>query len=190
MRTVDEYVALPWSVRGRAVRERPEDKPYYLITIDEMSGFSVVCDSRPEAEAIFPIVLREYIEATLDSGHRPSVPATTRKGSTTWSGTEGDDARIGEHIALPWSLEGRAIRDAEGEEPYYVITIRELPGFSVVGETRREALAELEIALGAYLSGVLAEGFDLQVPEPRLLALEFPDRQGGARKLTRRGTDS
>lgn len=179
MRTVDEYLALPWSVRGRGVREAPDADPYYLITIDEMSGFSVVCDSRTEAESIFPIVLREYIEATLDSGHRPVVPAATRKEGATWSGSEGDDARIGEHMALPWSLEGRAIRDAEGEEPYYVITIRELPGFSVVGETRREALAELEIALATYLSGVLAEGFDIKVPEPRLLASEFPDREEG-----------
>ncbi|HEX8317053.1 type II toxin-antitoxin system HicB family antitoxin [Longimicrobium sp.] len=178
MRTVDEYLALPWSVRGRGVREAPDAEPYYLITIDEMSGFSVVCDSRTEAESIFPIVLREYIEATLDCGHRPVVPLAIRKEGATWSGSQ-DDARVGEHMALPWSLEGRAIRDAEGEEPYYVITIRELPGFSVVGETRREALAELEIALATHLSGVLADGFDIKVPEPRLLASEFPDREDG-----------
>jgi predicted RNase H-like HicB family nuclease len=179
MRTVDEYLSLPWTVRGRGVRETPDDDPYYLITIDEMSGFSVVGDSRTEAEALYPIVLREYIEATLDSGHEPFLPAATHKESAARSGSVGDDAWIGEHMALPWSLEGRAIRDAEGEEPYYVITIRELPGFSVVGETRREALAELEIALGAYLSGVLEAGFDLQVPEPRLLASELSDREDG-----------
>jgi hypothetical protein len=75
MMTVDEYVALPWTVHGRGVRDRPDRNLYYLITIDEMPAFSVVADSRLEAEAIFPIVLREFIEATLEIGHVPPVPA-------------------------------------------------------------------------------------------------------------------
>lgn len=74
MMTVDEYVALPWTVHGRGVRERPEWDAYYLITIEEMSGFSVVADTRLEAEALFPIVLREYLEVSLETGHPPTVP--------------------------------------------------------------------------------------------------------------------
>jgi hypothetical protein len=74
MMTVDEYVALPWTVHGRAVREQPDSKPYYLITIDEMPAFSVVARTRLEAQGIFPIVLREFIEATLDLGHEPPLP--------------------------------------------------------------------------------------------------------------------
>jgi predicted RNase H-like HicB family nuclease len=82
---------------------------------------------------------------------------------------------VEEYVGLPWSVHGRGVREAPDADSYYVITIRELPGFSVVGHTRREALAELEVALGTYLSGVLAEGFEVQVPEPRLLDSEFPD---------------
>lgn len=74
MMTVEEFVALPWTVHGRMVREAPGERPYYLITIEEMSGFSVVADTRLEAEALFPIVLREYLEVSLETGHPPTVP--------------------------------------------------------------------------------------------------------------------
>ncbi|HEY0151845.1 MAG TPA: hypothetical protein VGB92_07605 [Longimicrobium sp.] len=73
--SVDEYVSLPWTVHGRAVRESAEDAPYYLVTIEEMPGFSVVADTATEARALFPIVLREYIEAMLGSGRTVPVPA-------------------------------------------------------------------------------------------------------------------
>ncbi|HEY0025669.1 MAG TPA: hypothetical protein VGB24_22470 [Longimicrobium sp.] len=78
MMTVDEYVALPWTVHGRMVREAPGERPYYLITIDEMDGFSVVASSRAAAEELFPIVLREHIEAWLESGHVPPIPGPSR----------------------------------------------------------------------------------------------------------------
>ena len=73
--TVNEYEALPWTVHGRAVRETPGEPPYYLVTIEELEGFSVVAATRPEAEALLPIVLREYLVAAVESGHAPPVPA-------------------------------------------------------------------------------------------------------------------
>lgn len=79
MMTVDEYVALPWTVHGRMVREAPGERPYYLITIDEMDGFSVVASFRAVAEELFPIVLREHIEAWLESGHVPPIPAPVQQ---------------------------------------------------------------------------------------------------------------
>jgi predicted RNase H-like HicB family nuclease len=74
--TVNEYEALPWTIHGRAVRETADDAPYYLVTIEELEGFSVVAETRAEAEAILPTVLREYLAATVESGHAPPVPAT------------------------------------------------------------------------------------------------------------------
>jgi hypothetical protein len=74
MMTVDEYVALPWTVYGRPVREDPDSEPYYLITVAEMPPFSVVARTRLEAQAIFPIVLREFLETTLELGHEPPLP--------------------------------------------------------------------------------------------------------------------
>jgi hypothetical protein len=79
MMTVDEYVALPWTVHGRMVREAPGERPYYLITINEMDGLSVVASSRAAAEELFPIVLREHIEAWLESGHLPPTPGPSRE---------------------------------------------------------------------------------------------------------------
>jgi predicted RNase H-like HicB family nuclease len=72
--TVDEHVALPWTVHGRAVREAPEDAPYYLVTIEEMPGFSIVATTRAEAEGMYPAELREYIEAMVESGRAVPVP--------------------------------------------------------------------------------------------------------------------
>jgi len=73
--TIEEYQALPWTVHGRAVREAAGDEPYYLVTIEELEGFSVVAESRAGAEAIFPVVLREYLAAAVESGNAPAVPA-------------------------------------------------------------------------------------------------------------------
>ncbi|HEY0153611.1 MAG TPA: hypothetical protein VGB92_16505 [Longimicrobium sp.] len=46
--TIDEYHALPWTVHERA---------------------------GAQAEALFPVVLKEYIAAAGESGHAPAVPA-------------------------------------------------------------------------------------------------------------------
>jgi predicted RNase H-like HicB family nuclease len=73
--TVTEYEALPWTIHGRAVRETPKDAPYYLVTIEELEGFSVVAATRAEAEALLPVVLREYLAAAVESGYTPPVPA-------------------------------------------------------------------------------------------------------------------
>ncbi len=73
--TISEYEALPWTVNGRAVREAPGEASYYLMTVEELEGFSVVADTRAEAESLFPAVLREYLAAAVESGHAPPVPA-------------------------------------------------------------------------------------------------------------------
>ena len=73
--TLEQYEALPWTVHGRAVRESDGDAPYYLVTIEELEGFSVVAETRTEAEELFPAVLREYLAAAVESGNAPPVPA-------------------------------------------------------------------------------------------------------------------
>ena len=72
---ISEYESLPWTVHGRAVREAPDEEPYYLMTIEELEGFSVVADTRGEAESLFPTVLREYLAAAVESGSSPPIPA-------------------------------------------------------------------------------------------------------------------
>lgn len=84
---------------------------------------------------------------------------------------------LAEYIALPWTIRGRGIRDADGEPAYYVVSIDELPGFSVVGGTRVEALSELELGLRVYLEGVLAAGFPPELPESKLLTSELAHRE-------------
>lgn len=71
MKTRAEYLALPWTVHGRW---HAEEGGYYLITIEELPGFSVVGDTRLQAEHEFPAVLEEYLRACLDSGHTPPEP--------------------------------------------------------------------------------------------------------------------
>lgn len=73
--TIEDYQALPWTVHGRAVRETAGEDPYYLVTVEELEGFSVVAETRAEAEALFPVVLREYLAAAVESGNAPPVPA-------------------------------------------------------------------------------------------------------------------
>jgi predicted RNase H-like HicB family nuclease len=84
---------------------------------------------------------------------------------------------LAEYIALPWTIRGRGIRDADGEPAYYVVSIDQLPGFSVVGDSRVEAVAQLELGLRVYLEGVLAAGFAPELPRPGLLASEMADRE-------------
>lgn len=57
------------------MREAAGDEPYYLVTVDELEGFSVVAETRSEAEALFPVVLTEYLAAAVESGNVPPVPA-------------------------------------------------------------------------------------------------------------------
>lgn len=73
--TLEEYEALPWTVHGRAVRESSDDVPYYLVTVEELEGFSVVAATRAEAEELFPFILREYLAAMVELGSAPPVPA-------------------------------------------------------------------------------------------------------------------
>lgn len=73
--TIEEYQGLPWTVHGRAVREKEGDEPYYLVTIEELEGFSVVAETRAQAEALSPVVLKEYLAAAMESGNAPPVPA-------------------------------------------------------------------------------------------------------------------
>lgn len=84
---------------------------------------------------------------------------------------------LAQYIALPWTIRGRGIRDADGEPAYYVVSIDELPGFSVVGDTRVEAIAELELGLRVYLEGVLAAGFTPELPQPGLLPCVVANRE-------------
>ncbi len=72
MNKLDYYLSLPWTVQGRWI---PEDDGYYLITITEMPGFSVVGATRAEAEQLFSGVLHDYLAAYLESGQQPPVPA-------------------------------------------------------------------------------------------------------------------
>lgn len=43
--------------------------------LEELEGFSVVAETRAEAEALFPVVLKEYLAAAVESGNAPAVPA-------------------------------------------------------------------------------------------------------------------
>lgn len=72
MKTLADYRALPWTVQGRWVTN---EGGYYLITIAELPRFSVVGDTRAEAEAEFPAVLDDYLEACIESGFEPVEPA-------------------------------------------------------------------------------------------------------------------
>ena len=46
-----------------------------MITVEELPGFSVVGDTRDEAEQEFPAVLEEYLQACLAFGNTPPEPA-------------------------------------------------------------------------------------------------------------------
>lgn len=70
-----DYLPLPWTVRGRAMRDEGDGSLYYLITIEELPGFSAVGDTRVEAQSGFPDALEVYLAAALENGERPRLPA-------------------------------------------------------------------------------------------------------------------
>lgn len=73
--TLNDYLALPWTVHGRGMRDGGDGSPYYLFTIEELPGFSAVGDTRAEAEAEFTDALETYLSAALENGEYPRLPA-------------------------------------------------------------------------------------------------------------------
>lgn len=73
--TLRDYLAQPWTVHGRAMRDEGDGSLYYLITSEELPGFSALGDTRAEAESEFPAALKTYLAAALENGERPRLPA-------------------------------------------------------------------------------------------------------------------
>lgn len=73
MKTLSEYRALPWTVHGRGCEEGGER--FYLITIEELPGFSVAEESRLAAEREFAAVLDAYLAAAVAAGAEIPEPA-------------------------------------------------------------------------------------------------------------------
>jgi predicted RNase H-like HicB family nuclease len=71
---LNDYLAVPWTMHGRAMRDDGDGSLYYVITIEELPGFSSVGDTRAEAEAEFADALETYLEAALENGERPRLP--------------------------------------------------------------------------------------------------------------------
>ena len=72
--TLRDYLALPWTVHGRAMRDDGDGSLYYLFTIEELPGFSAVGDTRAEAASEFGDALESYLTAALENGERPRLP--------------------------------------------------------------------------------------------------------------------
>ncbi|MBD0320343.1 MAG: type II toxin-antitoxin system HicB family antitoxin [Gemmatimonadetes bacterium] len=73
--TLHDYLALPWTVHGRAMRDEADGSLYYLFTIEELPGFSAVGDTRAEAESELGDALETYLAASLENGGIPRLPA-------------------------------------------------------------------------------------------------------------------
>jgi predicted RNase H-like HicB family nuclease len=71
---LQDYLALPWTVHGRAMRGDGDGSLYYVFTIEELPGFSAVGDTRAEAETEFANALETYLSAALEVGERPRLP--------------------------------------------------------------------------------------------------------------------
>jgi predicted RNase H-like HicB family nuclease len=71
---LQDYLAVPWTVHGRAMRDDGNGSLYYVFTIDELPGFSAVGDTRAEAETEFADALETYLSAALENGERPRLP--------------------------------------------------------------------------------------------------------------------
>lgn len=62
------YEGLPWTVR-RTVRE--DAGRYYVATVEELPGFSVVGETEEELKREFPVALRCHLESYLSAGEEP-----------------------------------------------------------------------------------------------------------------------
>jgi predicted RNase H-like HicB family nuclease len=71
--------------------------------------------------------------------------------------------RVEDWLDLPWRLHGPYERMV-GREPHYVVGIRELPDFFVVGSTVFEAFHQVRPALRAYLTHALQNGREIRPP--------------------------
>lgn len=50
------------------------DRPTTSSQLTSCPAFRLLADTRPEAEAEFALVLREYLEAVVESGRTPTLP--------------------------------------------------------------------------------------------------------------------
>jgi len=71
---LQDYLALPWTVNGRSMRDDGDGSIYYVFTIEELPGFSAVGDTRAEAESEFLDALETYLSAALENGECPRLP--------------------------------------------------------------------------------------------------------------------
>lgn len=76
--TLQDYLTLPWTVHGRGMRDTPDGALYYVISIEELPGFSAVGDTRAEAEGELADALEAYLSAALANGERPRLPPQVR----------------------------------------------------------------------------------------------------------------
>lgn len=72
MKSIADYLTLPWAVR---LFEQDDDGLYYVITVEELPGFSVVGDTREEVISEYPLALRCYLEGCINAGEEPPLPA-------------------------------------------------------------------------------------------------------------------
>lgn len=57
------------------MERRCERRRKTRLTLKEMPGFSIVAPTRAEAEGMYRVELREYIDAMRESGRAVPIPA-------------------------------------------------------------------------------------------------------------------
>jgi predicted RNase H-like HicB family nuclease len=83
---------------------------------------------------------------------------------------------IDELMALPWTWQGPALVQDEGEAPYYELRVAELPDFFVIGQTAEEARAESSPALRAFLSSYVEVGEEPTLPKRAGIWIWFSEK--------------
>jgi predicted RNase H-like HicB family nuclease len=67
-------------------------------------------------------------------------------------------------VMLPWTWVGPALK-SDGDTKYYELTIKELPDFAVMGDTRDQVVADMGEALESFLGSYIEEGKMPPLPE-------------------------
>lgn len=94
----------------------------------------------------------------------PGAPIRPSRPRPEFAASGGRTKTFREYRALPWTVHGTGCE--EGGERFCLITIEELPGFSVVGESRVYANREFARVLDDYLEAAIAAGAVIPKPAP------------------------
>ncbi|MDH5643171.1 MAG: hypothetical protein OEY63_03135 [Gemmatimonadota bacterium] len=185
---IDHWLKREWTWRG-PTQDSQAGEIFYKLTIDELPGFLVAGNTPFEVIDNRDRKLRAFLENLQGEGRLAQVaeelppepepdtaPHPAKKRHSTFVATavpaskmfatgkaEDGEVDVSGWLKQPWTWRGPT-KDSQAGETFYKLTIDEIPGFLVAGNTPFEVIDNRERKLRSYLEKLVAEGEKLPTP--------------------------